>query len=74
MKIELNDHRFIPALRDYLQRCGCPSELRGEETFEVCVLRPAGTTRSEASDREKVFSHLREWCADHPGVQANLLA
>jgi hypothetical protein len=73
VKIELNDPRFVPALREYLQRRGCPSELRGEETFEVRVLQPAGTVRSEGSDREKIFSHLREWCADHPGVQANLL-
>ena len=72
MRIELNDPRFVPALREYLQSCGCPNEPRGEETFEVCVLQPAGAVRSEASDRAKVISHLREWCADHPGVHANL--
>jgi hypothetical protein len=21
----------------------------------------------------KIFGHLREWCAEHPGVKANIL-
>jgi len=39
----------------------------------VCVLWPAEELRSDTGDRLKIFRHLREWCADHPGVHANIL-
>jgi hypothetical protein len=33
-----------------------------------------GAAPSEADARAKVVAHLREWCADHRGVKANILA
>ena len=73
MRIEISDPSLMDDLRVYLQRHGCPSEARGDDVFEVRVLRPADTPLSEAQIRAKVFGHLRDWCADHPGVKANVL-
>jgi hypothetical protein len=40
----------------------------------VRVLWPSEGLRSDTADRMKIFGHLREWCADHPGVHANILS
>jgi hypothetical protein len=72
MRIEVSDSRLVSDLRLFLQRNSCPSEQRSEDTFEVRVLRSPGEPRSESDDRMKVFGHLREWCASHPGVKANI--
>ena len=73
MRIEVSDPNLLEDLRGYLQRNGCPSEQSGAETCEVRVLWPADTVRTENGDRLKIFRHLREWCADHPGARANIL-
>ena len=73
MRIEVSNPSLLEDLREYLQRNGCPSELNGAGTFEVCVLWPSEELRSDAGDRLKIFRHLREWCEDHPGVHANIL-
>jgi hypothetical protein len=31
-------------------------------------------SEGERPDRLKIFGHLRDWCAEHPGVKANILA
>ena len=74
MRIEVSDPRLLDDLRGYLQRNGCPSETRGDDRCEVRVLWPAEDMRSDTADRMKIFGHLREWCLDHPGVQANILS
>jgi hypothetical protein len=71
--IEVSDPRLVEDLRRYLERNGCPSEQNGPGKFEVRVLWPAESLRSDTADRLKIFRHLREWCADHPGVHANIL-
>jgi hypothetical protein len=74
MRVEVSDSRLIPDLRRYLQRNGCPSEPCGDDVFEVRVLWNADVARTDSLERAKVFTHLREWLATHPGVQANLLS
>jgi hypothetical protein len=74
VRIEVSDPSLLEDLRGYLQRNGCPSEQNGPGTCEVRVLWPAETLRSDTADRLKIFRHLREWCADHPGARANILA
>jgi hypothetical protein len=74
MRVEVSDPRFMPELRQFLQRNGCPSEPAGDDTFEVRVLWPVDAPRADHLDRAKVFTHLRDWCAAHPGVKANLLS
>jgi hypothetical protein len=73
VQIEVSDPSLVEDLRGYLQRNGCPSEQNGPGKFEVRVLWPAESLRSDTADRLKIFRHLREWCADHPGVHANIL-
>jgi hypothetical protein len=68
----MSDPNFLEDLRGYLQRNGCPSEQNGADTFEVRVLWPSEELRSDTADRLKIFRHLRDWCADHPGVRANI--
>jgi hypothetical protein len=72
MRIELSDPRYTDDLRTYLQRHGCPSERRTEDTFEVRALWAPEAPLTDAQVRAKVFAHLRDWCANHPGVKANL--
>jgi hypothetical protein len=74
MQVEVTDPSLLEDLRTYLQRNGCPSEIRGPATCEVRVLWPSDSLRSDSADRLKIFRHLREWCADHPGVHANILS
>ena len=74
MLIEISDSSTMDSLRAHLQRNGCPSERRGEDTFEVRVLWSPDTPLTDAQLRAKVVGHLREWCADKPGVQTNLLS
>jgi hypothetical protein len=74
MKIEISDPRFTDELRAYLQRHGCPSERRTEDTFEVRVLWSPDAPLTDAEARAKVFTHVREWCRIRPGVKANLLS
>jgi hypothetical protein len=73
MRIEVSEPGLVSELRLFLQRNSCPSEQWSEDMFEVRVLRSPGEPRSEADDRMKVFGHLREWCAEHPGVKTNIL-
>jgi hypothetical protein len=73
VRIEVSDPSLLEDLRGYLQRNGCASELASAATFEVRVLWPAETVRTDNGDRLKIFRHLREWCADHPGARANIL-
>ncbi len=73
MRIEVSNPSLLEDLRQYLQRNGCPTEQNGAGTFEVRVLWPSDELRSDTADRLKIFRHLREWCADHPGVHANIL-
>jgi hypothetical protein len=73
VRIEVSNPSLLEDLREYLRRNGCPSELNGAGTCEVCVLWPSEELRSDTGDRLKIFRHLREWCADHPGVHANIL-
>jgi hypothetical protein len=73
VRIEVSNPQLLEDLRGFLQRNGCPSEQRTPDTCEVRVLWPAETLRSETADRLKIFRHLREWCAEHPGVHANIL-
>jgi hypothetical protein len=73
MKIEISDPSQLDVLRRYLQRHGCPSEQRSEDTLEVRVHWVPEAMLTDAQVRAKVFGHLREWCQDHPGVKANLL-
>jgi len=40
----------------------------------VRVLWPPEAPRSDNGERLKIFRHLREWCADHPGARADILA
>jgi hypothetical protein len=74
MHIEISDPSFMDDLRGYLQRHGCPSEVRGADRFEVRVIRSSAPPLSEGEERAKVFTHVRDWCEDHPGVKANLLS
>jgi hypothetical protein len=74
MLIEISDPSRVDSLRTHLQRNGCPSERRSDDTFEVRVLWAADAPLTEAQVRMKIFGHLREWCADNPGVKANLLS
>jgi hypothetical protein len=74
VRIEVSNPQLLEDLRGFLQRNGCPSEQRTPDTCEVRVLWPAETLRSDTADRLKIFRHLREWCAEHPGVHANILS
>ena len=74
MRIEISDPSYMDSLRAHLQEEGCPSELRGDEVFEVVVLRSAERPLTDEEQRAKVFGHLREWCAANPGVKANILS
>ena len=74
MHIEMSDPALMDSLRDYLRTRGCPSEPRGVDTFEVGVLWSADAPLADVDRRMKVFSHVREWLADNPGVTANLIA
>jgi hypothetical protein len=74
MLIEISDPSTVDSLRAHLQRNGCPSERRSDDTFEVRVLWAADAPLTEAQVRMKIFGHLREWCAGNPGVKANLLS
>jgi hypothetical protein len=74
MRIEISDPRLADELRAYLQRHGCPSERRTDETFEVRVLWSPDAALTDGQIRAKVFGHVRDWCREHPGVKANLLA
>ena len=74
MKVELSDPSFLDDLRVYLQRNGCPSERHSQDTVDVRVLRSPDTHLADAQQRAKVFTHVRDWCQDDPGVKANLLA
>ena len=73
MLIEISDPSAMDALRAHLQRNGCPSERRSEDTFEVLVLWATDAPLTDAQVRLKVFGHLREWCAGNAGVKTNLL-
>jgi len=72
MQIEVSDPAFVQPLRAYLQSHGCPSEPRGADVVEVVVFSP-GVPLDEAQARMKVFGHLREWCADNPGVKVDFV-
>jgi hypothetical protein len=74
MHIEISDPSSMDDLRVYLQRHGCPSEVRSADTFEVRVLWSPETPLSDAQMRTKVFEHMRAWCQRHPGIKANLHA
>jgi hypothetical protein len=74
VRIEVSDPGLLDDLRSYLQRHGCPSERNGVDTCDVGVLWPNEAFRSEQADRLKIFRHLREWCEEHPGARANILA
>ena len=74
MQIEISDPAYLASLRAYLQEHGCPSEPRSDELVEVRVLWSPERPLTEAEQRAKVFGHLREWCADNPGIKANVLA
>lgn len=74
MLIEISDPSAMDALRRHLQRHGCPSEVRGEDTFEVRALWSPDAPLTEEQIRAKVFAHVRDWCADNRGVKANLLS
>jgi len=74
MKIEISDPSWMHDLRLYLQRHGCPSELRADDVLEVRVLWSPSAPLTEPERRAKVFGHLRDWCHAHPGVKANLLS
>ena len=73
MLIEISDPSAMDSLRAHLQRNGCPSERRSEDTFEVVVLWAADGPLTDAQVRMKIFGHLRQWCAGNAGVKANLL-
>lgn len=72
MQIEVSDPAFVQSLRAYLQSQGCPSEPQTADIVEVRVWSPHAPL-DEAQARMKLFGHLREWCADHPGVKVDLL-
>ncbi len=72
MQIEVSDPAFVQSLRAYLQSQGCPSEPQTADIVEVRVWSPDAPL-DEAQARMKLFGHLREWCADHPGVKVDLL-
>jgi len=74
MQIEVSDPALMDSLRVYLQHRGCPSEPRGADTFEVRVLWSPDAPQTDTDLRTTVFGHLRAWCADNPGVKANLLS
>jgi hypothetical protein len=74
MRIEVSDPRYTDDLRTYLQRRGCPSERTTGEAFEVRVLWSPDAPLSDGEVRAKVYGHLRDWCAEHPGVKTNLIA
>ena len=73
MQLEISDPAFVQSLRTYLQSQGCPSEPRSADVVEVVVFSP-GVTLDEAQARMKVFGHLREWCADNPGVKVDFVS
>ena len=68
MRVEVSDPTLLEDLRGYLLKNGCPSEPRSVDICEVRVLWSEGE-RSDSADRLKIFGHLREWCAEHPGVK-----
>ncbi|HEU4450304.1 MAG TPA: hypothetical protein VFR63_10045 [Gaiellaceae bacterium] len=74
MLVEISDPSAMASIRAHLQRNGCPTEPRSEDTFEVRTRWSPGAAPSEADARATVVAHLREWCADHRGVKANILA
>ena len=73
MRVEVSDSALLEDLRGFLLANGCPSEPRSDDVCEVGVLRSDGEG-SQTADRLKIFGHLREWCAEHPGVKANILS
>jgi hypothetical protein len=73
MQIEISDPAYMDSLRSHLQLEGCPSEPRSPEVFEVRVWSP-DRLLTEAEQRAKVFGALRAWCAENPGVKANILS
>ena len=74
MQIEISDPAYMDSLRAHMQQEGCPSELRSDEILEVVVLWSPERPLTDTEQRAKVFGHLREWCAVHPGVKANILS
>ena len=72
VRVEVSDPTLLEDLRGYLLKNGCPSEPRSADICEVRVLWSEGE-RSDSADRLKIFGHLREWCAEHPGVKANMM-
>jgi hypothetical protein len=72
VRVEVSDPTLLEDLRGYLLKNGCPSESWSVDICEVRVLWSEGE-RSDSADRLKIFGHLREWCAEHPGVKANIL-
>jgi hypothetical protein len=72
--VEISDPSLLPELRLFLQAHGCPSIPSGDDRCEVRVFRAGDEPRDDSEDRVTVFRYLREWCAGHPGVKANLLA
>ena len=74
MLVEISDPSAMESLRSHLQRNGCPSERRSEDTFEVRALWSPEAPVTDAQVRMKVFGHVRDWCAVNRGVKANLLS
>ena len=70
MRVEVSDPTLLEDLRGFLLKNGCPSESQAADICEVRVMWSEG----DRSDRLKIFGNLREWCAEHPGVKANILA
>ena len=73
MHVEISDPSLLPELRLFLHEHGCPSIPSGEDRCEVRVFKAEGESRDDGEDRVTIFGYLREWCALHPGVKANLL-
>ena len=73
MQIEISDPAYMSSCAPFSWR-GAPASRARSEVVEVRVLWTPERPLSEAEQRAKVFGHLREWCADNPGVKANILS
>ena len=63
---------MIPISRKVARAAELVRLVAEHDVVEVVVFSP-GVSLDEAQARMKVFGHLREWCADNPGVKVDLL-
>jgi hypothetical protein len=71
MRILLSDPSLVEDLRDFLQRCNCDVQLRGETMVEAS---PPERNVEPAYLRMELDAYLRVWRLMHPGADASIAA